>query len=130
LLALGVMLVPAPGSATQAWRILALGLRFAILCQACFAGRAAWLAQALCWLPLRRLGEMSYSNYLRHGVAPHVSFAALSRFVPPGDGGAAVLLVPAFVWTPPGAAPFLVMERLWSLAPAPSTGGRSAKGVA
>jgi peptidoglycan/LPS O-acetylase OafA/YrhL len=131
LLALGVMLVPAPGSAAQAWRILALGLGFALLCQACFAGRAAWLAQALSWLPLRWLGNMSYSYYLLHGLALHVFFAALPRLVPPGDGGAAALLIPAFVWTLlPCAVLFLAVERPWSLAPVPRTGGRSAKGAA
>ena len=109
---------------------LSLGLRYGLLAVAfhlfCFASLApngrGLLNRALCWTPLRWLGNMSYSYYLLHGLALKAAFRALARFLPPTHGlggftfGAG--MAPLFVLTlVPTALLFLAVERPMSLAP-------------
>ena len=96
-----VMLMPMPGTARQALRMAVLGLAFGLLCFVCFAQPQGLAGRLFGWLPLRWLGNMSYSYYLIHGLALHLFFAVALKLKPPPDEGlwALLLLLPAFAWT-------------------------------
>lgn len=116
----GVMVTPMPGAPLQALRMLVLGLAFALLCLVCFAQPRAVATRLFSWLPLRWLGNMSYSYYLIHGLALHGFFTVLARLPPTAGDGLPVLalLLPAFACTLlVSAILFLTCERPMSLQP-------------
>lgn len=129
---------PAPGALLStiavlaAWAMLLMPLAlwlklaalcgaFFLLCLSCFGRPGSPLALALCWTPLRWLGNISYSYYLIHGLALKAGFMALALLAPPSPHGPAfflLMLAPMLVITlPPAALLFLLVERPCSLAP-------------
>ena len=120
---LAVMVVPVSGPHGLSWKYASLGVCIFVLCHAALSVRAPLLSAALCFWPLRWLGNMSYSYYLLHGLALHVFFLAVGdRLLSTHGfpGAVVILLVPAFIWTLiPAAALFLAVERPLSLATKP-----------
>lgn len=102
-------------------KLAALGSAFFLLCLSCFQRPGSVLALALCWTPLRWLGNISYSYYLIHGLALKAAFMALALLAPPlphGLGFFLLMLVPMLgVTLPPAVLLFLLVERPCSLAP-------------
>jgi exopolysaccharide production protein ExoZ len=101
-------------------RFAVLGVGFYLLCKAAFTvGSAEY--RALCWKPLRWLGNMSYSYYLMHGLT--VKFFMLFLHRPMASG----LVAPWMFWAlfpvafafslVPSFALFALVERRYSLAP-------------
>jgi len=123
-LVLGLLatLLPITGSAGQALETAILCLSFFLLGLHCFNRRSGWLVRALCWLPLRWLGNMSYSYYLIHGLTLKAGFLVFAKLVAPAAYGAWLvleLLPVMFVLTlVPAALLFLIIERPFSLVPA------------
>jgi peptidoglycan/LPS O-acetylase OafA/YrhL len=127
-LALGLgllaMLLPLPGQAGLAAKIAVLFCAFFMLCLACFRKPSLPLPRAFSWLPLRWLGNMSYSYYLLHGITLRAAFLALGVVLPGQTGHEAWvfwgLLPLMFALTlVPTAALFLLIERPFSLSPKP-----------
>jgi exopolysaccharide production protein ExoZ len=119
-LALLAVAWPSPGALAQVLQTLAMAAGFFALCWVCFSRAGSAAAKLATWLPLRWLGNMSYSYYLIHGLALKASFMVLSMFLPPGQvpQAAATLLMPAFLITLlPSVLLFLWVERPWSLVP-------------
>ncbi|OBV38164.1 acyltransferase family protein [Janthinobacterium psychrotolerans] len=125
----------ASGAVLAAWTMLLLPLAlwlklaalcgaFFLLCFSCLRQPDSLLAQALCWTPLRWLGNISYSYYLIHGLALKAAFMALALLVAPHPHGAGffmVMLAPMLAATlPPAVLLYLLVERPCSLAPAPA----------
>ena len=112
-------LLPIGGSAGFALKVALLFVAFFGLCFACFADGSTVLARAFSWLPLRWLGNMSYSYYLLHGLALKAAFLVLGLWLPATAAGSTVfwtLLGPMFaVSLVPAAALFLLVERPFSL---------------
>jgi peptidoglycan/LPS O-acetylase OafA/YrhL len=130
--------LPAPGTllatcaVLAAWAMLLMPLAlwlklaalcgaFFLLCLSCFQRPGSVLALALCWTPLRWLGNISYSYYLIHGLALKAAFMALTLLSPPlphGMGFFLLMLTPMLAVTlPPAVLLFLLVERPCSLAP-------------
>lgn len=122
--------LPWSGTAAFALKISALYVTFFVLCLACFRDPAMWLSRALCWTPLRWLGNMSYSYYLLHGLALKASFMALGYLLPRGGHETlyfGILLPLTFgLSLLPAAALFLAVERPLSLASGTKHGGKQA----
>lgn len=107
---LAVTMLPVGGSI----EILVLFVGFYLFCLHCFVQPEGWLARIFTWTPMRRLGNMSYSYYLIHGLALKAAFMVL-----PSGQMFLVLLPLAFALTLiPSMALFLLVERPLSLAPA------------
>ncbi|RYF05105.1 MAG: acyltransferase, partial [Oxalobacteraceae bacterium] len=89
---------------------------FYLFCLHCFVRPEGRLARVFTWTPLRRLGNMSYSYYLIHGLGLKAAFMVL----PPLSGAMFLALLPVlFAWTlVPSVLLFLWVERPFSLAPA------------
>lgn len=123
LMALACMTLPIEGPQGQAVRSAALFVGFTLLCLASFTAATGWFGNLWTWIPLRWLGNMSYSYYLVHGLALKAVFIALGKLVPAADAWpafAAWVLVPAFLLSLlPLALLFLWVERPLSLATAP-----------
>ena len=113
-------LVPLPGTSGFALRMGTLFVAFFVLCLACFRNDTSWLARSFSWLPLRWLGNISYSYYLLHGLALKFAFLVLSSLIPASGQQAWLfwLALPLlFVWTIfPCGLLFLTVERPYSLA--------------
>jgi exopolysaccharide production protein ExoZ len=120
--ALLVALVSAP--TLQAWgapgwtTYPVLYVLFFLFCLECCLDRGP-TARLFTWAPLRRLGNMSYSYYLIHGLGLKFLFLVLERVMPPTGESTVLfwlLLVPSFVFTlVPSAMLFLWVERPLSL---------------
>lgn len=130
LAALGCLLLPLA-------LLLKLGLlagAFFLLCLCCFQARGNWLATLFCWTPLRWLGNISYSYYLIHGLALKGAFLSMAMLHPPQAHGLAffLLLMPLMLalTLPPAIALFLLVEKPFSLAPAPAIAASAAAGPA
>lgn len=90
---------------------------FYLFCLHCFVRPEGMLARIFTWTPMRRLGNMSYSYYLVHGLALKAAFMLL-----PSGQMFLVLLPLMFAWTLiPSMALFLLVERPLSLAPVKAT---------
>lgn len=102
-------------------KLAALCCAFFLLCRSCFQRPGNMLALALCWTPLRWLGNISYSYYLIHGLALKAGFMVLALLATPGPHGLAFFLLmlgPMLAVTlPPAVLLFLLVERPCSLAP-------------
>ena len=122
LLSLAAMLLPLSGQFGAGLRALIGAVGFAVLCWACFERPQGALARTFSWLPLRWLGNMSYSFYLLHGLALKASFMVLAWLSPPSERGWGWFLL----WLPPmlfvallaSAALYLLIELPLSLKPA------------
>jgi exopolysaccharide production protein ExoZ len=118
---LACMLLPIADPAGLTVKTVILSVAFFVVCLACFGTPQATLPRAFSWLPLRWLGNMSYSYYLAHGLALKGAFLALSTIMPPGGDQPAMfwlLLPPMLAVTLLASAPlFLWVERPFSLAP-------------
>lgn len=117
-------LLPAPDTTAYALKVWVLFVAFFIVCLSCFRQEAhGWLPRALCWTPLRWLGNMSYSYYLLHGLALKAGFLVLAKLWPATGNamGLYLALLPLmFLLTLiPTSALFLLVERPLSLAPHP-----------
>jgi exopolysaccharide production protein ExoZ len=90
---------------------------FLVLCAACFSGQNI-AAAVFSWLPLRWLGNMSYSYYLVHGFAVTLGALAMARF---GGHSLALFLISLpilfAVSVVPAAVLFITVEKPISLAP-------------
>lgn len=122
-LGLSGMALPVTGPTGYTLKIGILFGAFFILCLACFRAPRGGLARFFSWIPLRWLGNMSYSYYLVHGLALKTGFLLLPRILGNDSRFGAEfffgLLPPMFLWTLiPSALLFLSIERPWSLAPA------------
>jgi exopolysaccharide production protein ExoZ len=114
-------LLPMAGAGGYALKVGILCASFFTLCLACFARPEAWLPRAFSWMPLRWLGNMSYSYYLVHGLALKAGFMVVAAVLPASELG------PLFFWAlmalmfaltlVPSALLFLLVERPLSLAP-------------
>jgi exopolysaccharide production protein ExoZ len=93
-------------------------------CFVVFRSPESLVARALCWTPLRWLGNMSYSYYLIHGLIVKAVFLVAHRIIVPNGFNEAsflALLVPTFAITLLGSAfLFLFIERPFSLKPHPA----------
>lgn len=108
-LGLAVTMLPVGGSIET----LALFASFYLFCLHCFVHPEGFLARIFTWTPMRRLGNMSYSYYLVHGLALKAAFMVL-----PSGQMFFVLLPVLFAWTLiPSMVLFLLVERPLSLAP-------------
>jgi peptidoglycan/LPS O-acetylase OafA/YrhL len=120
-LGLVATLLPVNGASGIAIKAVLLFGAFFLFSLACFDKPSAWLPRVFSWLPLRWLGNMSYSYYLVHGLALKASFLALAIFLPVASYNAWlfwVLLPVMFVCSlVPAATLFLMVERPLSLAP-------------
>ena len=118
---LAFTLWPLAGPAGETLKVVVLFVAFFVFGLACFRTPHAWLPKAFSWTPLRWLGNMSYSYYLRPGLALKGGFLALSWILPPTGQQSVlhwVLLLPMLALTLiPSAALFLLIERPFSLAP-------------
>jgi exopolysaccharide production protein ExoZ len=116
--------VPFTGPLAFAVKVIILFCAFFIVCYCCFSRPGSSLACAFSWTPMRRLGNMSYSYYLLHGLTLKVAFMVLLAKVPGVTNETLFFIgiMPAmFIITLlPSAALFLLVERPLSLAPAPS----------
>lgn len=121
------------GSVGYALRTLGLFLAFLVLCHVCFANPRSLIARLFAVLPLRWLGNMSYSYYLVHGLALHATFMLLSRVWAPHPltwpGVAGCWLFSFLVSLLPSALLFLTVERPLSLS-GPSWGRTARRLVA
>ena len=108
---------------------LALALGFSVFVYFCCRAEG-WLAAAFCFTPLRRLGNMSYSFYLTHGVALFALRALLNQWASPAweSGAAWLLLLPAGLLLSLAASTvlFVLVERPFSLSGVRVPVGRSA----
>jgi peptidoglycan/LPS O-acetylase OafA/YrhL len=123
-------LLPLTGNGAVVLKTGILFVAFFLLCLCCFRAPSAWLPRAFSWTPLRRLGNMSYSYYLTHGLALKAGFLIFAILVPAHasrDWGLFCVLLPAtFMLTlVPAAMLFLLVERPFSLA-APRVAAKSA----
>ena len=84
-LGLVATLLPVSGTSGVAIKTVLLFGAFFLFGLACFGKPSAWLPRAFSWLPLRWLGNMSYSYYLVHGLALKASFLALAMVLPVGS---------------------------------------------
>lgn len=104
-------------------KMLVLFASFFTLCYACFSDPGTWLARGFSWTPMRWLGNMSYSYYLLHGMALKVGFMLLLALWPTTQHEAlfffGVMPLMFFATLLPSAGLFLLIERPFSLAPAP-----------
>lgn len=120
-LGLVATLLPVSGASGIAIKTVLLFGAFFWFSLACFDKPSAWLPRAFSWLPLRWLGNMSYSYYLVHGLALKASFLALALFLPAASHGAwlfwALLPVMFVCSLMPAVTLFLMVERPISLAP-------------
>jgi exopolysaccharide production protein ExoZ len=112
-----VMLVP-----IGILKVVVLYVGFFVLCLVCFSRTKSLLARFFSLLPIRWLGNMSYSYYLIHGLGLKASFLVLAAvFTPTGQEGLPffVALLPVmFVLTLcPSGLLFLIIERPFSLKP-------------
>ena len=102
-------------------KLAALCGAFFLLCLSCFQRPDSVLALALCWTPLRWLGNISYSYYLIHGLALKAAFMALALLATPSPHGLGfflLMLAPMLAATlPPAVLLFLLVERPCSLVP-------------
>jgi peptidoglycan/LPS O-acetylase OafA/YrhL len=107
-LGLAATVFPVPGTIET----VILFATFYLFCLHCFVHPGSVLARAFTWTPMRRLGNMSYSYYLIHGLALKAAFMVLPA------GQMFFLLLPlAFAWTlVPSMLLFLMVERPFSLA--------------
>ena len=93
---------------------------FFLLCLTCFRDPSGWLPQGFSWLPLRWLGNMSYSYYLLHGLVLKTAFLALSLLTMPANNNPTLLfcgLLPILFAATlvPSAILYLAVERPFSL---------------
>lgn len=114
-----VALLPLVGTLGFTIKISTLFIAFFLVCLACFANPSQWLPRVFSWMPMRWLGNMSYSYYLFHGLALKAIFLFLKAWLPAGhhpDLFFWALLPTTFVLTLlPTAALFLLVERPFSL---------------
>ena len=75
-------LLPLIAGAGGAIKIGVLFLAFFVLCLACFQDEHAPIAKIFSWMPMRWLGNMSYSYYLIHGLALKAIFMVLPMMLP------------------------------------------------
>jgi exopolysaccharide production protein ExoZ len=119
--AAAVMTLEGANSASAAVQSAVLFVTLLSFCFAVFRSPESLVARALCWTPLRWLGNMSYSYYLLHGLIVKAAFLVARRFlVVTGFNEAAflTLVVPTFLITVLGSALlFLFIERPLSLKP-------------
>lgn len=110
---------PSSGPAAAAFKILVLAGALFITCYSTFYIEGSKLARAFSWTPLRRLGNMSYSYYLLHGLALKAGFIVVSKLIPPTPHGiifVLILLPLMFVLTlVPSMMLFILIERPFSL---------------
>lgn len=113
------------GLAAAPLKTMTLFFTYFVLCFHCFFHTDAWLRRAFEWTPLRWFGNMSYSFYMLHALVMQGFLLLLSKFLVPanGDRGALffwgmmpVLFLAALI---PSLVLFLLVERRFSLAPAP-----------
>lgn len=111
-LGLAAAIAPIPGTI----EIAILAVSFYLFGLHCFVRPQGRLARVFTWTPLRRLGNMSYSYYLVHGLGLKAAFMVLPALA----GGMFFALLPVlFAWTLlPSMLLFLCVERPLSLAPA------------
>lgn len=119
MLGLLATLLPIPGASGFALKVSILFCGFFVLCLACFRTPSGWLPRAFSWTPLRRLGNMSYSYYLLHGLALKAGFLALTFALPVANYGPwlfwALMPVMFTLTLIPAAILFLAVERPLSL---------------
>jgi peptidoglycan/LPS O-acetylase OafA/YrhL len=112
--------LPLDGPVGFTIRTLVLAMAFSIVCLVCFCRTAGWFARSFTWVPLRWLGNMSYSYYLLHGLTLKGAFLLLGVVLPREEYGAAFFaaLLPLMFAASllPPAALFLAVERRFSLA--------------
>jgi exopolysaccharide production protein ExoZ len=120
-LGLAGTLLPIAGSVGDSVGAGILFVAFFALCLSCFQSPNGHLARAFGWTPLRRLGNMSYSYYLLHGLALKAVFLVLPALLPRAAAGAwffwGLLPLAFFATLVPTAALFLAVERPFSLSP-------------
>ena len=114
-------LLPTSGSIGVVLKVAILFTSFPLVCWISFTDPRSSLSRVFSLLPLRWLGNMSYSYYLMHGLTLKAMFLALATFLPvtSGDGWLFWLLLPVmFAFSLfPSAVLFLVVERPLSLSP-------------
>lgn len=113
-------LAPITGNIGMTLKISILFGSFFLLCLTCFRDPSGWLPQGFSWLPLRWLGNMSYSYYLLHGLVLKTAFLALSLLTMPANNNPTLLfcgLLPILFAATlvPSAILYLAVERPFSL---------------
>lgn len=117
--------IPSFGPAAATLKNLILATAFFITCYSCFCVEGSKLARAFTWAPLRRLGNMSYSYYLLHGLALKAAFIVVAKLIPSTSHGillVLILLPLMFALTlMPSMVLFILIERPFSLKPSSLT---------
>jgi len=115
------LILPFSGAGAYVLKIVGLFVGFFILCLVCFQNPRGSLGRAFSALPIRWLGNMSYSYYLMHSLAIRAIFLFLPHVLPLKSQGGWLffcVLPLAFAWSVlPSAALFLIVERPLSLKP-------------
>jgi exopolysaccharide production protein ExoZ len=115
------LILPFSGAGAYVAKIVGLFAGFFMLCLVCFRDPKGWLGSRFSTLPIRWLGNMSYSYYLMHSLALRAIFLVLPHVLPLKLQGSWLffgLLPIAFILTVlPAAGLFLVVERPLSLKP-------------
>ena len=124
--ALSSMTVSAPGPMAQAIRTFVLDAGFFMVCWTCLTVPTCLLTKCCTWMPLRWLGNMSYSYYLLHGLTLKAFFLLIARLGLPTAINSSLpplLLLPALAATLLSSALlFLTVERPLSLKRSITTG--------
>ena len=129
----GAAAVTAPegtGTMFLAFQSAVLFVTLLAFCSVIFRSPDSLIARALCWTPLRWLGNMSYSYYLIHGLIVKAIFLVAHRLIAANGVNEAAffaLIVPTFLTTVLGSSLlFLVIERPFSLKPASNAANANA----
>ena len=115
------LILPFSGAGAYVAKIVGLFFGFFMLCLVCFRNPEGWLGRLFSALPIRWLGNMSYSYYLMHSLALRAVFLVLPQVLslrPQGSWLFLGMLPMVFALTVlPAAALFLAVERPVSLKP-------------